>query len=66
MLSSVAKGNLFEKQIYEELQRMNIKSKIVGRKGDNGVDLEGQIVGRPFIIQAKNWTTVKIDKLTTY
>jgi hypothetical protein len=64
MTSSVAKGKLLEQTVFERLQRAGIKSKMTGGRDDNGIDICGELLNRKFIVQCKNYTTVKIGEFS--
>jgi hypothetical protein len=64
MTSSVAKGNQLEEEIFKQLQQIGIESKRIGGRDDEGVDIHGQLLGRNFIIQCKNYTYRKIGEFS--
>jgi hypothetical protein len=64
MTSTVAKGNLLEKIVFEKLQEVGIKSKRTGGRNDGGIDIRGKFLGRNLIIQCKNHTAIKIGEFS--
>ena len=54
-MSNTAKGILLEKKVLRRLRQADITCQRTGGRGNNEIDIRGEILNIEFVVQVKNW-----------